>query len=283
MTPATCMCAPPFSRWRNDASSPVSRPSAMARAYSTLPRVNPQELLRPWLDATLGDGLRDVPLFDAHTHTGANDPDGMSATLEELTGMLDDVGSRAVFFTMHEPDGYPEANDRVLAEAGQTGGGRVPLCRVNPHDSAPAEARRALAAGARGIKLHPRAEQFTLDHPAVRSLAALADERQLPILIHAGRGIPALGMHAVQLAGEFPGARLILAHAAICDLSWIWRVAAEHPNLLFDTAWWLPSDLQALFSLAPPGQILFAADAPDGATASSSASHLRPARQVCLS
>ena len=41
----------------------------------------------------------------------------------------------------------------------------------------------------------------------VRLLIALAHERTLPVLIHAGRGIPALGLHAVQLSGEFPDAR----------------------------------------------------------------------------
>src|SRR5207248_1712917 len=143
-------------------------------------------------------------------------------------------------------------------------------------------AERCLAAGARGIKLHPRAEEFTLDHPAVRSLLALAHERALPVLVHAGRGIPALGLHAVELAQDFPNARLILAHAAICDLSWIWRVAPDHPNLLFDTAWWLPADLQTLFSLVPPGQILLASDAPYRATAISPAFQLRTALQVGL-
>jgi hypothetical protein len=146
-----------------------------------------------------------------------------------------------------------------------------------------AEAERSLANGARGIKLHPRAEQFTLDHPEIRRLVAIADERTLPVLIHAGRGIPALGLHAVGLAGEFPNARLILAHAGISDLSWIWRVAPDHPNLLFDTAWWIPVDLQTMFSLVPPGQILFASDAPYGATAMAPAFQLRTAIQVGLS
>jgi predicted TIM-barrel fold metal-dependent hydrolase len=236
----------------------------MARAYSTLPRVNPQELLRPWLEATLAGGLQHVPIFDAHTHTGANDPDGMSATLGELTEMLDAVSSRAVFFTMHEPDGYREANDRVLAEAEESGGRLVPFCRVNPHDSAPAEARRALEAGARGIKLHPRAEQFTLDHPQVEDLFEIAEERGVPILIHAGRGIPALGKHVVQHASRHPGANVILAHAGICDLAWIWRSAAELPNLFFDTSWWNPADLITLFALVPPGQVLYGSDAPYG-------------------
>ena len=56
--------------------------------------------------------------------------------------------------------------------------------------------------------------------------------------------------------------RLILAHAGICDLAWIWRDARELPNLFFDTSWWSPSDLLALFALVPPGQILLASDAP---------------------
>ncbi len=179
----------------------------------------------------------------------------MSQTPEQLLATLrarPRVG--AFVFPMHEPDGYPPANDMVLDAARDSGGLLTPFCRVKPGDDAIAEAERALAAGAKGIKLHPRAEQFTLDHPDVRKLAALADERGLPMLIHAGRGIPALGSHAVQLAGEYPNARLILAHAAICDLSWIWRVAPDYPNLLFDTAWWMPADLQALFSLVPPGR-----------------------------
>src|SRR4029079_477420 len=101
--------------------------------YSTLPRVNPQELLRPWLDATLGESLRDAPLFDVHTHTGSNDPDGMKASIEELTEMLDLVDSRAVFFTMHEPDGYSEANDRVLEESERSGGRGPRLSPRTPH------------------------------------------------------------------------------------------------------------------------------------------------------
>lgn len=241
------------------------------------------ELLAPHLELV----HREVPgleLFDAHTHLGEHDPDGMRQSPEELLEALSRARARGAFvFPMHEPDGYPPANDMVIEAAGSSGGLLVPFCRVNPHEGALAEARRALEAGARGIKLHPRAEQFTLDHPVVAELVALAEERGLPVLIHAGRGIPALGAHAVELAGRFPGARLILAHAGVCDLSWIWRAAASLPNLLFDTAWWMPADLLALFSLVPPGQILFASDAPYGNTAGSAACQLRLALQAGLS
>ncbi|MGI8902969.1 MAG: amidohydrolase family protein [Solirubrobacteraceae bacterium] len=242
--------------------------------------------LAPWTEIVL-DRIPGIELFDAHTHLGQNDPDGMSQSPDQLLeGLRLARAAGAFVFPMHEPDGYPPANDMVL-EAARDGGGLLhPFCRVKPNSDrgdAVAEAERCLAAGARGIKLHPRAEGFKLDHPVVRSLVALAHERRLPVLIHAGRGIPALGLHAVELAGAFPEARLILAHAAICDLSWIWRAAPDHPNLLFDTAWWMPADLTTLFSLVAPGQILFASDAPYGTTAMAAAHQLRSALQAGLS
>jgi hypothetical protein len=239
---------------------------------------------RPWIEL-LRDLVPGLELFDAHTHIGENDPDGMRGSPAELIAGLELAGARGAFvFPMHEPDGYPPANDAVLAAARNSGGLLVPFCRIDPGaGDAIAEAERCLAAGARGIKLHPRAERFTLDHPVVGGLVSIAHERQLPVLIHAGRGIPALGAHAVALAGEFPDARLILAHAGISDLSWIWRVAPDHPNLLFDTAWWMPADLLALFSLVPPGQILFASDAPYAATIFAATFMLRTALQAGLS
>jgi uncharacterized protein len=242
------------------------------------------EQLAPWT-AIVAEQVPGLELFDAHTHLGYNDPDGMRQSPQELVEGLRRAGARGAFtFPFHEPDGYRNPNDDVLAAARESPDGLlVPFCRVNPHHGALAEAQRCLDAGARGIKLHPRAEKFMLDHPGVRPLIALAHERTIPVLIHAGRGIPALGVHAVQLAEEFPNARLILAHAGICDLSWIWRVAPDYPNLLFDTAWWMPADMLSLFSLVPPGQIVFASDAPYGATAVSASFQLRSALQVGLS
>jgi predicted TIM-barrel fold metal-dependent hydrolase len=203
--------------------------------------------------------------FDAHTHTGSNDPDGFRATAEEILAGLDMAGHRrALVFSSMEPDGYSKANDRVIAEAAASGGRLLALCRLNPHDDPVAEAKRCLEAGAVGFKLHPRAERFALHEPAVEEIVNLADERRAPIMIHAGRGIPALGRDTADLAARYPGARLILAHAGISDLSWIWREAERLPNLFFDTAWWNVADLQALFALVPPGHILYASDMPYG-------------------
>jgi predicted TIM-barrel fold metal-dependent hydrolase len=238
------------------------------------------DLLRPWHDALLSS-LPPIESFDAHTHTGSNDPDGYRCSVEQLLEGLGEIGSRAAVFTMHEPDGYPKANDRVLAEAAASDGVLVPFCRLDPHAPDPAaEAERCLDAGARGIKLHPRAEQFRLEEPETEPIFAVANERGVPVLVHAGRGIPALGADALDLAGKYPDARIILAHAAVCDLAWIWRHAAEHPNLFFDTAWWNAHDMLTLFSLVPPGQILWGSDAPYGTPLQSQITAFRCALQA---
>src|SRR5688500_8297545 len=118
-------------------------------------------ILRPWWDRLRGD-LNDPPLLDAHTHIGSSDPDGARQTAEELIEALELVPARAVVFAMHEPDGYPAANDRVLEAVAASGGRLVAFCRLDPRKDPLTEARRCLDAGAKGIKLHPRAEGFTL-------------------------------------------------------------------------------------------------------------------------
>jgi uncharacterized protein len=236
----------------------------------------------PWLEV-VRDEVPGLELFDAHTHIGRNDPDGYACRPDELLGALDRADARAVVFPMHEPGGYTAVNDLVMAEADASGGRLTAFCRVDPAQDAAAEAERALDAGAAGIKLHPRAEGFTLHHPGLADVFALADERRRPVMIHAGRGIPALGRDAVRFCERYPEARLILAHAGICDLAWIWRAAPDHPNLFFDTSWWSATDLLALFTLVPPGQILFGSDAPYGNPAFAAATGLRYALQAGLS
>jgi uncharacterized protein len=243
--------------------------------------VFPDRGILPWLEH-LREEVPGIEPLDAHTHLGSNDPDGYRCTRQELVEALEHLDGRAIVFPMQEPDGYQAANEMVIEEAAAADGRLFPFCRLDPHDNPVAEARRCLELGARGLKLHPRAEGFTLDHPALRDVFALADDERLPVLCHAGRGIPALGRDAVDACGRHPGMRLILAHAGISDLAWIWRAAQNYPNLYFDTSWWSPSDLQALFALVPPGQILMASDAPYTPPAFGATMAMRHALQLGL-
>ena len=243
--------------------------------------IDVDEILRPWLDVLL-EQVGPLDIVDIHTHVGQNDPDGFKQQPEELLALLSRIDARAAVFPSAEPDGYPGPNDRVLAAAAASGGVLQAFGRLDPNAGAAAEARRCLAAGAAGLKLHPRAEGFTMSHPGVREAAAVADEHGVPVLIHAGRGIRALGIDTLHLAQDFPRARFILAHAAISDLAWLWRELPEHPNIFIDTAWLLPSDICATLALCPPGQILWASDSPYGQPLPAAVQLMRCALQVGL-
>lgn len=244
--------------------------------------VDVDAILRPWFEALMDEAGRPA-LFDAHTHLGQNDPDGFRQTPGELLGGLRSAGARGLVFPMHEPDGYPAANDAVLEAVAASGGSLVALCRVQPRaPGALEEARRCMDLGAAGIKLHARAEEFGMEEPVVRELIALAHERKAVVLMHAGRGIPALGASTVSYSTEFPDARLILAHCAISDLATLIGKLPAQPNVYIDTSWWHPADILTVFCLAPPGQVLWASDSPYGQPLPSAIQSLRCALEAGL-
>jgi uncharacterized protein len=238
-------------------------------------------LLLPWLES-LVKGLSGAGLFDAHTHLGRNDPEGWSCADDELIEALTLIEARAVVFPLMERTGYEEANDAVLAAAARTEGRLLPFCRLDPRGNPVSELERCLAAGARGVKLHPRAERFDLQHPGVAAILEAAEERRLPVTIHSGLGIPSLGRDALTLAERYPRTPLVLAHVGVTDLAWIWRRLGDHPNVYFDTAWWNPADHLALFTLVPPGRILLGSDIPFGTTTAAAIVAVRCAVEVGL-
>ena len=258
----------------------------MSPRSRTRPEDNVDLMLLPYFDRIVdGIGTEPLELFDIHTHIGHNDPDGLEQTPAELVERLDTIGADAVTFPMHEPGGYPEFNDIALRAAAESEGRIRAFCRVDPTsaDTDPgAETERCLDAGAVGIKLHPRAEGFTMSEPSIERLFAIAAERRVPILVHAGRGIPALGRDAVRLTDEHPDARLILAHGGISDLAWLHEEVEPGGNLFFDTAWWNPADLIALFACVPSSQILWASDVPYGTPLAAATWHLRCMLQAGL-
>ena len=242
-------------------------------------------ILAAWYDAAAAQLPPSTMIWDSHTHTGAADPDGFTNTPEALLAALDRAGhAGAVFTTSADPHGYRLHNDRILDEAAQSDGRLIPFLRIDPKDtSAVAETKRSLDAGHRGIKLHPRSEGFSLDHPTVGEVAAMAAERRVPLLIHAGRGMDPLGDTPIRLIDANPGLQIILAHCGISDLSTLAVESQGRPGLMFDTAWWNAADLAALFSWVDASQILYGSDMPYGAPLMSMTIAARAAIQAGLS
>jgi len=224
-------------------------------------------------------------IVDAHTHLG-HDIDGMVGMLEELLGVMDRYGiSRANVFCLDEHDRIPAfraGNDRTLDFAARSDGRLIPFVRLDLTESPIEEAKRCLDLGARGIKLHPRAQKFQLNDTRLAPVFALAAERRVPILIHGGRGLPPIADHLARLVDEYPDAQLIIAHAGIADLSGLAGHFAGKAGVFFDTSVWSPIDLLSFYRLVPPEQIVYASDYPYGMQPQSLLLSIRSARSAGL-
>jgi uncharacterized protein len=225
------------------------------------------ELVARWdeeLSRVLPEG---AAIFDAHVHLG-KDIDGMAGDYDQLEELHARYGiSRAFMFCLDEPDRHPSfsaANDRTLAFAARSNGRLIPFLRLDLNESPLQEARRCLAAGARGIKLHPRAQKFTATDERLGPVFEIAAEHRLPILIHGGRGLPPIAAGLRALVDRYPEATLIIAHGGIADLADLARVMAGRKGVLFDTSTWSPIDLLDVYRQLPPEQIVYASDYPYG-------------------
>src|ERR1700710_406949 len=115
--------------------------------------------LLPWLDA-LHEAVPGLQPFDAHVHVGLHDPAGFQATSEEVVAALRQGSARGVVFPLKEPDGYRQANEAVAGLARAHPNLLSAYGRLDPATEPLAEAQRSLKAGAVGLKLHPRGEEF---------------------------------------------------------------------------------------------------------------------------
>ena len=239
------------------------------------------ELTELWHEKLRADLPPGADIFDAHTHIG-DDIDGMRGRPDELLQKMDHYGiSQAFTFCMDEPDRHPAfsaANDRTRAWTEESGGRLIPFARLDLAETPIAEAERSLDLGARGIKLHPRAQGFLLTDERLEPVFALAAERKVPILIHGGRGLPPISDGLGRLMDRHPEAELIIAHAGIADMAGLAHVFGSRAGVFFDTSAWSPVDLLDFYRQVSPEQVLYASDYPYGQQPSSLLIAVRTAR-----
>src|SRR5438067_5980203 len=233
-----------------------------------------------WDDELRRELPEGAEIFDAHTHLGT-DIDGMVGIYDDLERGMRKYGiARCFVFCLDEPDRHPAfraGNDRTLAYAEQSGGRMIPFVRLDLAEDPVEEAVRCLDRGARGIKLHPRAQRFLLNDERLAPVFALAAERRVPILIHGGRGLPPIARELAALVDRYPEAQLIIAHGGIADLPALAERFAGKAGVFFDTSVWSPIDLLTVFRVFSPEQIVYASDFPYGQQPSSLLIALRTA------
>ena len=244
-----------------------------------------EKLMEAWEQELRGELPEGTDLFDAHVHLGT-DIDGFRGDYDELERIQRRYEiSRAFVFCLDEPDRHPAfraANDRTLAYAERSGGRLIPFVRLDLAETPVEEATRCLDRGARGIKLHPRAQRFLLNDERLAPVFELAAERRVPILIHGGRGLPPIADHLARLVDRYPAAQLIIAHGGIADLAALAERFSGKAGVFFDTSVWSPVDLLDFYHQISPEQVLYASDYPYGQQPSSLLITLRTAKVAGL-
>lgn len=203
-------------------------------------------------------------IIDMHLHLGRS-RDGAFLSTVGICRLLDLYGIHyGVVFPIDESrpgPSYKRLNTKVR-EALRKEKRLLGFCRLNPAhgEAAYQELKRSVRLGLRGVKLHPRAEDFS-PHDAEDLIAAVEKER-LPIVLHTSHEHHC---HPIIWQGIFLRHKrisFILAHAGKDAYREAAAVASACPNVYLDTSTLSTWRTGVLLKKAGAAKIVFASDAP---------------------
>jgi len=163
-----------------------------------------------------------------------------------------------VIFTVDETlSGTPRmSNDDVLAFAQANPDIAIPFASVNPNRGLEGvrEAKRLIAAGVRGLKLHPPIQQFSPDDRVAYPLYEVFAEARLPVLFHTGHSGIGTGMRGGggirlkygnpmpidDVAVDFPDMPIVMAHPSFPWQDEAISICLHKPQVYIDLSGWSP-------------------------------------------
>jgi predicted TIM-barrel fold metal-dependent hydrolase len=165
----------------------------------------------------------------------------------------------AVVFTVDDEAGMGRrriGSDQVLAAARENPDVLIPFGSVDPHKGklAVREAQELIEAGVRGFKFHPNTQAFWPNDRSVYPLYDVIAGAGLIALFHSGTtgigaGMPGGGgvrlkysnpMAVDDVAADFPGLQIILAHPSFPWQEEALAIAVHKPNVYIDLSGWSP-------------------------------------------
>jgi len=158
-----------------------------------------------------------------------------------------------------------EGNDYVLTQAAKHPGRFIPFATANPWYGAKAvaELQRAIAAGARGLKLNSKVQGFTLSDDVVYPLIEVAGEHNLPVFVHTATMVCAEPLQLAMLARRFPAVNFIMGHSGSTDF-WNDMIPGitDVKNIYLDTSVNNPSSIGKYCTTMGPDRLCFGTDYP---------------------
>ncbi len=174
-------------------------------------------------------------IIDIHTHVGEKKDKAeilVSATLEQLHHeMKKNKVDYAVSFVLGK-----DVEKGSIRLAGKCGGNILPFFRFDPKKTQVEELRKALPSF-RGVKLHPRMENFDPLDSEYTGLFKVIEESGKPVLIHTRKENNPFSDpdRLLALVERYPGIDFIFGHFAN-GVNSVISAAKELPNLFLETS-----------------------------------------------
>ena len=205
-------------------------------------------------------------IVDCHAHIGEGVYHSCSA--EQLLAAMDasQIG-RAVICTIDRCLAVEnqEGNDHVLDQAARHPDRFIPFATANPWYGAKgvAELGRAIGQGARGLKLNPKIQGFTISDSVVDPLIEVAGRHGLPVYVHSATMICAEPLQLAMLARRFPSVNFIMGHSGATDFWNDMVPGITHvKNIYLDTSINNPSSIGRYCQIMGPERLCFGTDFP---------------------
>ena len=180
-------------------------------------------------------------------------------TAQEVADYYRERNLLAVIFTVDDEAGMGRRrirNEEVLEAAASNADVLIPFASVDPHKGklGVREAQELIQAGVKGFKFHPNTQAFWPNDRAFYSLYEVIAEAGLIALFHTGTtgigaGLPGGGgvhlkysnpMCIDDVAADFPGLDIILAHPSFPWQEEALAIAVHKPNVYIDLSGWSP-------------------------------------------
>jgi uncharacterized protein len=202
------------------------------------------------------DPVTEEVLEAAGRYFGGSPP---QPTAQEVADYYRERRMAAVIFTVDDEAGMGRkrlGNAEVLAAAEANPDVLIPFASVDPHKGklAVREAGEWIKRGARGFKFHPNTQAFWPNDREFYKLYEAIEDAGLIALFHSGTtgigaGMPGGGgvrlkysnpMAVDDVAADFPGLNIILAHPSFPWQDEALAIAVHKPNVYIDLSGWSP-------------------------------------------
>ncbi len=199
-----------------------------------------------------------------HVHVGTS-KDGASLSWSGLQKVLEEYPlSHAVVFPVDEPHpgpSYARLNEKISKMAARDKR-IIGFLRLDPcqPEAAHKELKRGRALGLRGVKLHPRSENFS---PAqAEDLIAAIEKERFPVVLHTSHERHSHPSTWESMFVKFKKISFILAHAGKDAYLEARRLAVKYPHVYLDTSTLSYRRTAVLLEKPGPEKIVFASDLP---------------------